>query len=75
MKIEVISPHGFCAGVARALKMANAALSDEVPLYCLHEIVHNESVVAELAAKGMRFVDDVDEVPSGATAIISAHGT
>lgn len=75
MKIEVISPHGFCAGVERAVRMANEALSDGVPLCCLHEIVHNESVVKELEGKGVRFVDDVDDVPSGSAAIISAHGT
>lgn len=76
MRIEVIEPHGFCAGVERALKMAEAALSDNPPpVYCLHEIVHNESVVQELASKGMRFVETVEEVPEAATVLISAHGT
>jgi len=74
MKVEVISPHGFCAGVARALKIANAALSEGLPLYCLHEIVHNESVVKDLAERGMRFVDDVDDVPPGSVVLVSAHG-
>ena len=76
MRVEVISPHGFCAGVERALKMAHAALSgNPLPVYCLHEIVHNEIVVRELAAKGLRFVEAVEEVPEGATILISAHGT
>ena len=76
MRVEVISPHGFCAGVERALKMAHAALSgNPPPVYCLHEIVHNEIVMRELAAKGLRFVEAVEEVPEGATILISAHGT
>ena len=72
---EVIEPHGFCGGVERAIKIAKTALSDVSPVYCLHEIVHNETVVRELAADGMRFVDAVDEVPDGAVMLISAHGT
>lgn len=76
MRIEVIEPHGFCAGVERALKMAHAALSGaERPVYGLHEIVHNEMVVQELAARDMRFVETVEAVPKGATILISAHGT
>ena len=60
--------------------MAHAALSDADEataqgIYCLHEIVHNETVVQSLAAKGMRFVESVDEVPEGAVMLISAHGT
>ena len=75
MRIEVIEPHGFCAGVERALKMAHEALSDgKRPIYGLHEIVHNERVVQELVAKGMRFVETVEEVPEGATVLVSAHG-
>ena len=80
MRVEVICPHGFCAGVERALRMAHAALSDADEataqgIYCLHGIVHNETVVQSLAAKGMRFVESVDEVPEGAVMLISAHGT
>ena len=75
MRIEVIRPHGFCGGVDRALKMAYAALGDfPPPVYCLHEIVHNERVVGELTARGMRFVAAVGDVPEGATLLISAHG-
>ena len=81
MKVEVLSPHGFCGGVARAIKMAQEALAEcgregygTATVYCLHEIVHSEQVVQELTAKGMRFVASVEEVPKGAVLLISAHG-
>ena len=71
MKIVKITPHGFCAGVIGALK---TALSLEGRVYCLHELVHNELVVADLKKRGFRFVEDVDEVPEGETVLFSAHG-
>ena len=71
MKIEIIEPHGFCAGVTAALKKA---LSLRPPVYCLHELVHNEIVVSDLRARGFSFVESVDEVPEGATVLFSAHG-
>ena len=75
MRIEVIEPHGFCAGVERALKMAQEALSDGgQTIYGLHEIVHNELVVQDLVARGMRFVESVEEVPAGAIMLISTLG-
>ena len=81
MKVEVLSPHGFCGGVARAIKMAREALAARgcegngtATVYCFHEIVHSEQVVQELTAKGMRFVESVDDVPKGAVLLISAHG-
>ena len=75
MRIEVISPHGFCGGVDRAIRIAHQTLDENpTPVYCLHEIVHNESVVRELSAKGMRFVDAIGDVPESAVAVISAHG-
>ena len=76
MRVEVIEPHGFCGGVERAIRMANA-LADRVKekVYGLHEIVHNEDVVRELTAKGMMFVDSISEVPDGAMMLVSAHGT
>ena len=70
MKIEIIEPHGLCAGV-------NAAIAKALTLknvYCLHELVHNEIVIAELKALGYRFVDDIVEVPEGETVVFSAHG-
>lgn len=71
MKIEIIEPHGFCAGVTAALKKA---LALDGPVYCLHELVHNEIVVADLKARGFVFVEKASEVPPGATLLFSAHG-
>lgn len=77
-KIIIAEPHGFCAGVTRAIALAEKALqqrSDPThPLYCLHEIVHNRSVVDRLADRGIIFVKDLDEVPDGETVLFSAHG-
>lgn len=76
MRIEVIEPHGFCSGVKAALEKALHALasSGADAVCCLHEIVHNESVIADLQAKGMRFVERLDEVPAGGMVLFSAHG-
>lgn len=72
MDVEVVEPHGFCAGVTGALRKA-LSVADR-PVFCLHELVHNEIVVAELAGRGFVFVDGLDEVPDGATVLFSAHG-
>lgn len=75
MRVEVISPHGFCGGVKRAVEMAYGILSREKGnVYCLHEIVHNENVVRDLMSEGMVFVESVSEVPEGAVVLVSAHG-
>ena len=71
MKVEAIAPHGFCAGVTGAVRKA---LSLKAGAYCLHELVHNELVVAGLKSRGIVFVESLDEVPSGATVLFSAHG-
>lgn len=71
MKVEVIEPHGFCAGVTGALKKA---LAQGKGTYCVHALVHNELVVAALERRGMRFVDGIDEIPPGSTVLFSAHG-
>ena len=75
MKVTVIEPHGFCAGVTGAIRKA-LGLSDSASgrVYCLHELVHNELVVAELKSKGFVFVESIDEVPAGSTVLFSAHG-
>ena len=74
-KVVLASPHGFCAGVERAIQMAEAALRlYPHPVYCLKQIVHNQQVIDSLAAKGMTFVEDITEVPRGATVLFSAHG-
>ena len=72
MTLQLLEPRGFCAGVAGALRKALAIA--ERPVYCLHELVHNELVVAELAARGFIFVDSLENVPEGATLLFSAHG-
>ena len=75
MKILLASPRGFCAGVDRAIDVVNLALElYPGPVYVRKEIVHNVHVVNELRAKGAIFVDELDEVPDGATVIFSAHG-
>lgn len=73
-RLVIAKPHGFCSGVTRAVKIAESLLVDGQTVYCLHEIVHNEQVVANLAARGMKFVQDVCEVPPGSKLLFSAHG-
>lgn len=72
MTLELLQPRGFCAGVAGAIRKALAI--QERPVYCLHELVHNELVVADLRQKGFVFVNSVQDVPDGATLLFSAHG-
>ncbi len=74
-EIVLAGPRGFCAGVERAIEVVERAL-DVVggPIYVRREIVHNRHVVEALREKGAIFVDELDEVPAGATVIFSAHG-
>ena len=73
--ILLAEPRGFCAGVDRAIEIVERALAKfGPPIYVRHEIVHNTFVVESLKAKGAVFVEDLSEVPSGATLIFSAHG-
>src|SRR5438270_12165743 len=75
MKVLLAQPRGFCAGVVRAVEIVELALRKYgPPVYVRHEIVHNKRVVEELRAKGAVFVDEVDDIPSGAITIFSAHG-
>jgi 4-hydroxy-3-methylbut-2-enyl diphosphate reductase len=75
MKVILAQPRGFCAGVVRAIDIVERALARrDAPVYVRHEIVHNRHVVEDLKAKGARFVEELDEVPSGAVTIFSAHG-
>lgn len=74
MKLEILNPHGFCAGVKSALEKARRLAISGERIYCLHEIVHNEIVVSELKDRGFVFVEDLSEVPEGATVLFSAHG-
>ena len=75
MDVVLAQPRGFCAGVDRAIEIVERALAlYGAPIYVRHEIVHNSFVVADLRAKGAIFVDELREVPAGATVIFSAHG-
>ncbi|MBM3678135.1 MAG: 4-hydroxy-3-methylbut-2-enyl diphosphate reductase [Actinobacteria bacterium] len=74
-KILLASPRGFCAGVERAVDSVEKALEHYgAPVYVRKQIVHNIHVVRDLEARGAVFVDEVDEVPVGATVVYSAHG-
>ena len=76
--LEVVEPHGFCAGVDAALRKARSFCAESKAAgreaYCLHEIVHNPVATGELEAAGLKFVDSVEEVPEGASVLFSAHG-
>ena len=75
MDVLLANPRGFCAGVERAIEIVERALEQYgAPIYVRHEIVHNKYVVEDLRAKGAVFVEELDEVPAGATVIFSAHG-
>lgn len=75
MKILLANPRGFCAGVDRAIDIVERALElFDAPIYVRHEVVHNRFVVDDLKNKGAVFVEELDEVPDGATVIFSAHG-
>ncbi len=74
-EIVLAGPRGFCAGVERAIDIVELALQVcPPPVYVRREIVHNRDVVEALHRKGAIFVDELDEVPDGATVIFSAHG-
>jgi len=69
------SPRGFCAGVDRAIEIVDRALElYGPPVYVLHEIVHNRHVLEDFRARGVKFVEELDEIPSGAVTVFSAHG-
>ena len=73
--IVLAEPRGFCAGVDRAIEIVERALKRfGAPIYVRHEIVHNTYVVNDLKAKGAIFIEDLAEVPPGATLVFSAHG-
>src|ERR1700733_13395890 len=75
-RVLLVSPGGFCAGVEKAIKaLAWMVRVFEPPVYCYHEIVHNRHVVDQFRARGVIFVDDVDQVPDGAPLMLSAHGS
>jgi 4-hydroxy-3-methylbut-2-en-1-yl diphosphate reductase len=74
-EVVLAEPRGFCAGVDRAIEIVERALVKfGAPIYVRHEIVHNTYVVNDLEAKGAVFIEDLAEVPPGATLVFSAHG-
>jgi len=74
-EIILAEPRGFCAGVDRAIEIVERAIAKfGAPIYVRHEIVHNTYVVNELKAKGAIFIEELHEVPPGATLVFSAHG-
>ncbi len=74
-EIVLAEPRGFCAGVDRAIEIVERALQKfGRPIYVRHEIVHNTYVVNDLKAKGAVFIEDLNDVPEGATLVFSAHG-
>ena len=75
MEILLANPRGFCAGVDRAIEIVERALEQlGAPIYVRHEVVHNRFVVERLRNMGAVFVEEVDQIPEGATCIFSAHG-
>jgi 4-hydroxy-3-methylbut-2-en-1-yl diphosphate reductase len=75
-KVLLAAPRGFCAGVEMAIKaLAWMVRAFEPPVYCYHEIVHNQGVVDRFRDLGVVFVDDIAEVPEGRPIMLSAHGS
>ena len=73
--VVLAEPRGFCAGVDRAIEIVERALTKfGAPIYVRHEIVHNTYVVDDLKSKGAIFIEDLADVPPGATLVFSAHG-
>ena len=75
MDVLLANPRGFCAGVDRAIEIVKRAIETlGAPIYVRHEVVHNKFVVDDLKQRGAVFVEELHEVPDGATVIFSAHG-
>ena len=74
-EVTLAEPRGFCAGVDRAIEIVERALEKYgAPVFVLHEIVHNKHVLEDLRARGVRFVDSLEQIPEGSVTVFSAHG-
>src|SRR5919106_860018 len=74
-RVLLAAPRGYCAGVERAIDIVEVALATYgPPVYVRRQIVHNLHVVRDLETRGAVFVEELDEVPEGATVVFSAHG-
>ena len=74
-RIIVANPHGFCSGVSRAVDAIQAAIKKyPPPVYCYHEVVHNQQVADMLTKQGVVFVESLDGIPHGSALLLSAHG-
>ncbi len=74
-QLLIANPRGFCAGVERAIEVVNRLLETRgTPLYVRREIVHNKAVVEDFRARGVVFVEELDQVPDGQVVVFSAHG-
>ena len=75
-EVLLAAPRGFCAGVEMAIKaLAWMVRAFDPPVYCYHEIVHNQRVVQRFEELGVEFVDDITDVPEGRPVMLSAHGS
>ena len=75
-RVLLAAPRGFCAGVEMAIKALSWMVRTfPAPVYCYHEIVHNQLVVERFTDLGVIFVDDISEVPNGMPIMLSAHGS
>lgn len=75
LAVLLAAPRGFCAGVSRAVNaVEDARASTDRPVYVRHQIIHNRRVTDRLGRSGVRFVDELDEIPPDAVAVLSAHG-
>ena len=75
IRVLLVKPRGFCAGVARAVEAVDSLLDHVRPhVYALHEIVHNRTLVADFERRGVIFVSSISSIPRGAVAVFSAHG-
>lgn len=75
-RVLLAEPRGFCAGVEMAIKaLAWMVRAFDPPVFCYHEIVHNQIVVDAFRSQGVHFVDNIDEVPAGRPIMLSAHGS